>query len=550
VNSSTPSPRSRIMRGYGPLVAFALVFLLMALFFPTVGRKVVNVNGVGAAAGPAGDELDTNGGSAGRAGTAGQAGVGGVGGWAGAGVARGAPPPGSAGACPDRKQQVSGDTYSPPCVAFSGSNGGATTRGVSGDTITVAVRVTNDPGFQQALAQAAGAQLTDTEDDVKRTTNALVDYFNSHFQFYGRKIKLDYFDGKGSALTELQGGGQEEAQADAITVSDQIKAFAELNGGTEPYADALARRQVVNFGAPYLSREWLTQRRPYSWSVATDCSIITESVSTWILARLGRRPAAWAGGDLENKPRKYAVIAPENPWYQECVDAGQKILAQHGEHTDDRLTYKFDINSLSDQAANMVAKLKSDHITSVVLGVDPILPVFLTAKAKEQDYQPEWLVAGTALTDVDLVGQLYDQDQWSHAFGISYLGSYQPLRASYGYNAYKAVQPNNEPAQIVDIIYYQLYMLALGIQLAGPNLTPQTFERGMFSYPGGTGPAGHWGFGPGEYTPTQDAREIYWDRNKVSTQNNKQGAYIEVEPGKRYKSGQWPQGDPPVFVQQ
>ena len=57
-------------------------------------------------------------------------------------------------------------------------------------------------------------------------------------------------------------------------------------------------------------------------------------------------------------------------------------------------------------------------------------------------------------------------------------------------------------------------------------------------------------FGPGEYTPTQDAREIWWNRNKVSTQNNKAGAYVETEPGKRYKSGQWPQGDPPVFAQQ
>lgn len=544
-----PSPRTRILRGYGPLVAFALVFLLMALFFPTVGRKVVNVNGVGAAAGPGGEDVEAGGAAAGG-GPGGQAGAAGAGGGgSAAGVARGAAPPGSAGPCADRKQQVPGDTYSPLCVGFSGSNGGATSRGVTGDTINVAVRITNDPGFQQALAQAAGAQLTDTEDDIKRTTNALVDYFNTRFQFYGRKIKLDYFNGKGSALTELQGGGQEEAQADAITVSDQIKAFAELNGGTEPYTDALARRQVLNFGAPYLSREWMTERRPYSWSVATDCSIITESVTTWVLTRLGRRPATWAGGDLKDKPRKYAVIAPENPWYQDCVNAGERIAKQAGEHFDDRLTYKFDLNSLSDQAANMIAKMKSDHVTSVVLGVDPILPVFLTAKAKEQNYQPEWLVAGTALTDVDLVGQLYDQDQWSHAFGISYLGSYQPLRASYGYNAYKAVQPNNEPAQIVDIIYYQLYMLALGIQLAGPQLTPQTFERGMFSYPGGTGPAGHWGFGPGEYTPTQDAREIYWDRNKVSTQNNKAGAYIETEPGKRYKSGQWPPGDPHVFAQ-
>jgi hypothetical protein len=455
-------------------------------------------------------------------------------------------PPGSAGACPDRKLQVPGDGYSPPCVAFSGSNGGATTRGVTGDSIVVSIRVTNDPGFEQALAAVAGAQLIDSDEDVKRTTIALADYFNSHFQFYGRKIKLVFYGGKGSAVTELQGGGQEEAEADAVKVAQELKAFAELNGSTVPYADALTRRQVLAFGAPYVSRDWHTKRRPYSWSVATDCSIVTESMSTWVLTRLGRKPAAYAGGDLKNKRRKFAVLAPENPWYQECVDAGQKITEKAGDHFDDRLTYKFDINSMSDQAANLIAKMKSDGITSVVLGTDPLLPIFLTAKAKEQGYQPEWLVTGSALTDVDILGQLYDQDQWSHAFGISYLGSLQPLRASYGYNAYKAVRPD-EPARIVDILYYQMYMLALGIQLAGPNLTPQSFERGMFAYPGGLGPAGRWGFGPGEYTPTQDAREIYWDRNRQSIEDDKQGAYVETEPGKRYKAGQWPPGDPPVF---
>src|SRR5205807_9121784 len=165
----------------------ALVFVLMAVFFPTVGRKVVTVNGEGAAAGSGGEQADTDAGTAGAGGTAGSTGsAGATGGGAGGGT-RAAAPPGSAGACPDRQVQVPGDGYSPPCVAFSGSNGGATSRGVTSDTILVSIRITNDPGFQQALAQAAGAQLTDTEEDVKRTTVALADYFNSHFQFYGRK---------------------------------------------------------------------------------------------------------------------------------------------------------------------------------------------------------------------------------------------------------------------------------------------------------------------------------------------------------------------------
>jgi hypothetical protein len=181
----------------------------------------------------------------------------------------------------------------------------------------------------------------------------------------------------------------------------------------------------------------------------------------------------------------------------------------------------------------------------VACGCDPILPVFLTAKAHEQNYYPEWLVQGTAFTDTDVVGQLYDQSEWSHAFGISSLGDQLPERAGLGYNAYKTVR-SDEPSHSVELIYYQLYLLSLGIQLAGPTLTPANYERGMFSYPGGSGEAGTWGFGPGHYTPTQDYKEIWWDPNRTSTYNDKQGSYVTGGP--RHRLGQISAGDPPVFT--
>jgi hypothetical protein len=65
--------------------------------------------------------------------------------------------------------------------------------------------------------------------------------------------------------------------------------------------------------------------------------------------------------------------------------------------------------------------------------------------------------------------------------------------------------------------------------------------------PGGTGPAGTWRFTPGRYSPTQDGREIYWDRNRTSKRNDKKGAYVETEPGKRYRPGDRPASDPAVF---
>lgn len=91
---------------------------------------------------------------------------------------------------------------------------------------------------------------------------------------------------------------------------------------------------------------------------------------------------------------------------------------------------------------------------------------------------------------------------------------------------------------MVEILYSSLYLLALGIHQAGPNLTPATFEQGMFAYPEATGAAGTWSFGPGRYTPARDAREIYWDPKRTSPANGKLGSYVETEPGRRRRAGE------------
>ena len=66
-------------------------------------------------------------------------------------------------------------------------------------------------------------------------------------------------------------------------------------------------------------------------------------------------------------------------------------------------------------------------------------------------------------------------------------------------------------------------MLFIGLQMAGPNLTPQTFQAGMFAYPPRTGSFGRWSFSPTDHTCSDDAREIYYDRNAISAFNNKPG---------------------------
>ncbi|MGH8993982.1 MAG: ABC transporter substrate-binding protein, partial [Acidimicrobiia bacterium] len=451
--------------------------------------------------------------------------------------------------CANRAAQVPNDPYSPPCLTFTGDNGGATSRGVTATDIVVSARIGGLPDFSQAPSDKGPAATFRVDaEEIQRTMAGLADYFNSRFQLYGRQLRLAFFEGKGNFTNEIQGGGQEEVEADAISVADEMKAFAELNAFTAPFGDALARRGVVNFGAPYMSQEWMAERRPYVWSVATDCTFIQQSVTDYRLKRLTGRPAAHAGGALQGKPRTFAVIAPENPWYQQCVEAGERVARAAGNPTQANIKYKLDFGTLSNQAASVIAKLRSENITTVLCGCDPAFPVFLTAKAEEQAYQPEWIVTGAALVDIDVLGQLYQQDQWARAFGVSFLGPMQPLRSTLGYAAFKVMRPEEEPSPLVDILYYQMYLLALGVHMAGPGLTPDSFEAGMLAYPGGSGLAGTWDFTPGRYTPTVDAREIYWDPERTSPQNGEKGAYVETAPGKRYRPGQWPAGDPAVFA--
>ena len=50
-----------------------------------------------------------------------------------------------------------------------------------------------------------------------------------------------------------------------------------------------------------------------------------------------------------------------------------------------------------------------------------------------------------------------------------------------------------------------------------------------------------------DYTAISDAREVYWDPNRISEIDGKAGSYMPVDGGRRYRFGEWPVGDPQVF---
>jgi len=431
-------------------------------------------------------------------------------------------------ACEGGGLQVPDDPYSPPCFAFEGDNGGETSKGVTGDTITVTYRQTPEPNVLALLAQLMGIEFNETAEDFQRTVSGLIDYFNANFQMYGRQIDLEIYDGQGTITTELVGGGREAASTDGLKAAVEIGAFADVTGTSQPYAEALAANKTIAFGPPYLSREWFGEHRPYAWSLASDCSVVGEAASAYGLARLIGQPAEGAEGDLKGQTRKMAVIAPNNAEYQRCADAGLKVVEDAGEEIDYVTDYALDLGRIPNQATSIATEMVRQGITTISCFCDPFMLLNLTQQIEAAGIDPEWIVTGVGFIDLDLIGQGLSKsnDQWDHAFGASPLGVQPELEDSPGYKAFKSVRPDEQPSVAVDVFYYQLYQLALGIQMAGPELTPETLETGLFSYPEHTGPGGTWDYFPESYTPIIDLREVVWDPKAISPFNHEEGSYV------------------------
>ena len=158
------------------------------------------------------------------------------------------------------------------------------------------------------------------------------------------------------------------------------------------------------------------------WSLDTESNDVVQATSELYLKSLAGGNAAYAGGSLQGKPRKVAIIAPSDPWYQSAAQSAVQQAAAAGHPISDNIQYQLNLSTLSSQASNVISQLQNDGITTVICGCDPVFPVYLTSRAAEQGYTPEWVVAGVALTDQDIVGQLFAQSEWSHAFGVTFNG--------------------------------------------------------------------------------------------------------------------------------
>ena len=446
--------------------------------------------------------------------------------------------------------------YAPPCVvARDGVEGGATYQGVTADSVKVVLYQLADDDLSAALSSTL-----DSAESALETRRQLIAMLEDRFETWGRKIEVVPVKGSGSDETS--------ARADAVKVATEIGAFASIGGpGQESaYVEELASRGVVCIGCGLSMPDSRYQElAPYAWGILQTPEQFLLNVGDYLVDRLNGKPAQFAGDpEMRDKERVFGIVHFEQdpPVFGGVSDAATAAGEARGYETAVRLSYQLVIDQLGEKARTLITQLKDAGVTTVVFLGDPIMPIYLTKAATDQDYYPEWVITGTVLTDTTTFGRQYDQTQWKNAFGVSPL----PLRGdpeqADGWRLYEWFYGEDPPAsKTVATLFSPIQVFMLGIHMAGPNLTPETFRDGLWAYPpsGGVPTAPQISFGEHgfftapDYLAVDDMTEIWWDAEaKGVTEQDEDGTGMMryADAGKRYLPGEMPESDPKAFVEE
>jgi hypothetical protein len=444
----------------------------------------------------------------------------------------------------------------PPCVAApEGLEGGATSPGVTEDEIVVVLYEAADDDLSASLQDQQ-----DSPEATRDTRDKLLAMYADVFETWGRTIRAVPFKGSGSDETA--------ARADAVKVAEEIGAFASIGGpGQESeYAEELARREVICMGCGLaLPDAALQEHAPYLWGNLQTPEQYLVNLGDFIIGRLLGQKAEFAGSEeLREQERVFGVVHFEQdpPVFDAVEDQVAEEGGARGYDPAVNLTYQLVIADLPEKARVLVARLKEEGVTSVVFLGDPIMPIYLTKAATDQDYFPEWIITGTVLTDTTVFGRLYDQQQWAHAFGVSSLPARTPPTLSDAWRLYDWYYGEDPQATgTINVIAPSLTQFMLGVHMAGPDLTPETFRDGMFSFPptGGTpltpqvSYGDHGVFNNPDFTAVDDMQVIWWDVDAEGL--DEQGAegtgmMRYADGGKRYLPGEMPTSPANVFEEE
>jgi hypothetical protein len=457
---------------------------------------------------------------------------------------------------PDGSVTQTFDPQSPPCIAtWSGhDNGGATAPGVTATTIRL--------GFPQVqpASSSSYAKLT-----------PIVNFVNSHFELYGRRIQLVPFPSQqatqdvstgNATVTGQQADAREAISRHLFAATD----FVDYPTGSalSTYIDTLAASKVISLSGgwlpPFVSTVGLARHAPYEWTYEPTTTELSSNFATMACRQLVGRPAEWSP-DYHATPRKFAFVLPVTSATGGTIpgiDTIKSMLSGCGQKNLPILYYDPNSADTSNMSETFV-QFKAQNVTTMIyfpwqFSANPWAPQQTASKV---NYTPEWATLGWSASDVSAYAQTGPAES-AETFGIAEWNKGGPLATLPWYQSY--LDGGGSASAIGSTyagepLYHELLMLASGVQMAGPHLTPASFAEALksaqFPNPGAdTAPTyqARVGFGDGRQTMVDDFG-AFWDDPAWSvaedTSASQSGAgdfyqaFCWVQLGNRWAGG-WP----------
>ena len=343
---------------------------------------------------------------------------------AGTSVAKNDPGIGSAEAlanptCDRATKRVKYQSYSSPlCVKpwkNGDDNGGATAQGVTAKTIKVAVLIGDpSPGELAArkglyLDQATGENSVTAPEDSTKDINEIFKYA---YETWGRTVEFTF--------VKTSGGDEAAQRADAVEVA-ALKPFAVLDEASSINSPpvgggAVFEQALENAGVPLVISTGAGDPQPLARSYALP-------TAEFIGKQLKGGKAEYADESMQDQPRKFGVIYPSNF----DIDYFKAQLKKYGVTLTSEVSFTVPPGEVSLQTTSpeidqqitpLVTKLKSAGVNNLIMMASHGVTATVTKAMKAQEWFPEITAAAFPYTDLDVLARSFDQDVWSHAFGL------------------------------------------------------------------------------------------------------------------------------------
>ena len=454
------------------------------------------------------------------------------------------PPPPRTFTCVGSPPRQTADPQSPPCISsWVGNNGGATSRGVT----PTEVRVYMPPLFNNS--------------EYFRVVADLQEYFNRHFEFYGRRLNLAPQQTGGSAEPSANGTCS-DIQAQADWASKELNIFAAADDGSDScWYDELGRNKVISLSGQTTENRFEQEKlAPYLYSYPGDGEDLLAATGEFICKQLAGKDATHSNDAVYSRTKRVfglivsatisEIPTPQTDIVNQLKKCGEKfaatvVLTQAS--SDDQSQNQQDNAAWAAAAQNAVVKMHQANVSTVVCMCQILATAAISSAAQSQDYYPEWL---TERSDQNVLTQGWAASERPSMMMVSEFPQQIRESQSFFIQALQEVDPGFCPcASSLDFLYgqltyWQLLMLASGVQMAGPDLTPFTFQHGLQStvFPNPPDPLheGHVSFA-GRHTMIDDFLVTWWNQSATPPyQGDPQGSWCYAEGGRRFGLGNFP----------